>query len=194
MSHEEAEGLYREAAGAGASPGPPGPLAAGDGPLARRLAALARHLDRIQAIAVWVAGLSLLLGFLASIDVLLLPRGEPRHAWAAHLLLLAVGLFGGAAASLRGRLADRRRWEILEEPLLTSMERENAHREAERERRVAATVFMMAPIFLGYWLAYQLAGEDEGTLVTFLLTLSPLVGYVLGLLFAHRALGPEERP
>lgn len=154
---------------------------------------LAPYLPPAQRAAFWVALGSFVLGFLASIDVLLLPRGEPRSAWIAHGLLLLLGVLAGFATTVRGRQIDRWRWEILDDPLLTEGERELAHKEAERQRRSAGRAFLLAPLFLGYWMAYQLAGQGgEGELVTYLLIAPPLLGFALGLILTNRALGPEE--
>ena len=59
----------------------------------------------------------------------------------------------------RAREIDRERWEVVDDPLLTSGEREYAHKEAERERRWAGTVFLTAPVALAYWTAYQVTPE-----------------------------------
>lgn len=145
---------------------------------------LARRLTRLQQAAGAVAVAGLVLGFLASIDVRLLPPGDPRVAAWLHPLLLVLGIAAGAAAAERGRQIDRRRWEIVEDPLITSGEREYAHKEAERERRVASTVFLLAPVLLGYWLGYQFSGSERpegGSTVAYLLTVTPMVGFVLGL-------------
>jgi hypothetical protein len=158
----------------------------------RLLDSLAPHLPLAQRIGLWVTVAAFLVGLLASIGVYLLPPGDPAIALALHPVLGLLGAAGGAATAVRGRQIDKRRGEILEDPLLTDGERQTAHREAERERRVAGTIFLLAPVALGYWSAYQLAGEEGGTLMTYLLGVSPMLGFVLGLLAANRALGPEE--
>lgn len=141
-----------------------------------------------------VAGVAFVLGFLASIDVLLFPRGPESAAWLLHPLLLVLGAAAGGTTAVRGRQIDKKRWELVEDPLLTDGERELAHREAERERRWAGTVFFVVPIFLGYWMAYQFRGTGGGTPATSLLIGTPMVGFLLGLFLTQRALGPEERP
>lgn len=151
-------------------------------------------LARLQTAAAWVAVGGLLLGFLASIDLLLLPRGAPGLAWAIHPVLLLLGAAGGVATNLRGRQLDRRRWEILAEPLLTDMERETAHHDAERERRWASIWFLAAPLALGYWAAYQLTPTGEARVVTYALPVTALLAFAAGLLLANRWLGPEEPP
>jgi hypothetical protein len=146
-------------------------------------------LRRLQTAALAAAGVFLVVGFLASLDLRLLPVGPPWLAWLAHPLLAVCGAAGGLATALRGREVDRWRWAMVEDPMLTSGEREEAHREAERQRRHAGTVFLAAPVFLGYWLVYQLAGG----LATWLLPASALAGFAIGLLVAGR-LVPDERP
>jgi len=161
-------------------------------PWRRILTALAHNLTLVQRISLWVTVAAFLLGLLASIGIFLLPAGDPATAVPLHPILGLLGAAGGVATAVRGRQIDQQRWEILEDPLLTDGERETAHREAERERRVAGTLFLLAPVALGYWAAYQLAGEEGGTLTTYLLGVSPMLGFVLGLLAANRVLGPEE--
>lgn len=155
---------------------------------------IAPHLETAQTAAAAGGGVALILGLLASVDVLLLPRSGPWLAWILHPLFFVLGGAGGVAAAVRGRQVDRRRWEVLDDPMLTDGERELAHREAERERRWAGTVFFMAPVFLSYWMAYQVSGEEGGSLLTYMLTLPPMGGFLAGLLFAQWALGPEEKP
>jgi len=152
------------------------------------------YLQRAQTVAAVVAFLALVLGFLASIGVRLLPQGGETAAWVLHAVLLLIGAAGGLATAIRGRQVDEKRWELLDDPMMTSGERELAHREAERERRWASTVFFVMPILLGYWWANLLSGEDGGSLLTFLLTASPMIGFLVGLFLTQRALGPEKKP
>lgn len=155
---------------------------------------LGPYLRPAQTAATVLAVLALVLGFLASIGVTFLPQGGETTAWILHPLLFLTGAAGGLATAVRGRQVDQKRWELLDDPMLTSGEREMAHREAERERRWAGTVFFVAPILLGYWLANQLSGEDGGSLLTYLLTASPMIGFLAGLFLTQRALGPEKKP
>lgn len=142
------------------------------------------RLERAQRLAIFLAVGSGVLGFLASIGLYLLPIRAAGAAWLLHPALLALSLAGGYATVLRGQEIDRRRWEILEEPLLTSGEREYAHKEAERQRRVAATAFFAAPVFVGFWMTSQFAVEGEISLAHFF-PIPTLLGYVLGLVLAH---------
>ena len=141
-------------------------------------------LERLQTVAAVLAVAALGLGFLASIGGHLLPLLGRPGLWVSAVALLAYGIFGGIATVLRAREIDRRRWEAVEDPLITSGEREYAHKEAERERRWAGTVFFASPIALSYWAAYQLA-PDAGLGAPPLLAVVPLGGYLAGLLATY---------
>lgn len=153
-----------------------------------------QRLETLQKVAVGVTLTSFVLGFLASIDVLLLPRGRPAWAWGLHPLLFAAGLAGGLAAALRGRHIDRTRWEILSEPRLTEGEREAAHHDAEHQRKWAGVWFLAAPVLVGYWMGYQLTDPAEAGPLIFALPGSPLLGGGLGVFLAGRWLGPDAPP
>lgn len=148
-------------------------------------------LRRCQTAAAVAAGAGLLFGFLASIGLHILPLLGTAGFWIAALLLGLTGAAGGLATVARGREIDRHRWEVVDDPHLTSGEREYAHKDAERERRWAGTVFLTAPVALAYWTAYQVApsavesagGSRLGN--TPLLALLPLAGYLAGLVIAH---------
>lgn len=151
-----------------------------------------RLLERCQTAAGAAAVTGLVLGFLASIGLRLLPPLSPPGFWAVAVLLLVAGAGGGGATVLRARAIDRRRWEVVEDPLITSGEREYAHKEAERERRWAGTVFLTTPIALAYWAAYQVAaGPVFGARP--LLAFVPLAGYLVGLAAIHLS-RRRERP
>lgn len=146
-------------------------------------------LTRWQSLATTVAVGAVVLGFLASIDVRLLPILPWWLLLPAHPLLAALGVGAGRAAVRRGREVDAERWAVVDEPLATAKEQEYAHKEAERERRVSATVFLGAPVFLGYWGLYQFAAGPG----SWALPVTGLVGYLAGYLFENRRGGPERR-
>lgn len=146
-------------------------------------------LARRQSIATAGAVAALVLGFLASIDVRLLPILPWWLLVPAHPLLAALGVAAGRAAIRRGREIEAERWAVVDEPLATAKEREHAHGEAERERRVSATVFLGAPVFLGYWGLYQFPPGPGA----WALPVSGLVGYLAGFAFENRRGGPERR-
>lgn len=151
----------------------------------------APRLRRYQTAAAIAAGAGLFFGFLASIGLRVLPLLGPAGFWIAAALLTGAGAAGGWATVARGREIDHHRWQVVDDPFLTSGEREYAHKEAERERRWAGTVFLTAPVALAYWTAYQVApsamGQDGGSGLgnTPLLALLPLAGYLAGLVLAH---------
>lgn len=157
---------------------------------------MGRLLERSQTVAATAAGVGLLLGFLASVGFRPFPPLDRTGLWVVALLLLAAGAGGGVATVLRALEVDRRRWEVVEDPLITSGEREYAHKEAERERRWAGIVFFTAPVALAYWAAYQVSpGAALGAPP--LLAGIPLAGYLAGLGAAHlwrRRDRPEPAP
>lgn len=141
-----------------------------------------------------MAAVGLVLGFLASLDVLLFPRGSLGWAYVLQPVLLGLGAAGGVATALRGRHVDRVRWVTVAEPLLTDGERETAHKDAEAERRKAGVWFLLGPMLLGYWLAYQIAPPQSNSVAAYLLAVLPMPGFAAGLLVANRRLGPETPP
>lgn len=146
-------------------------------------------LTRWQSIATTVAVGAVVLGFLASIDFRLLPILPWWLLLAAHPLLAALGVVAGRAAIRRGHEVDAERWAVVDEPLATAKEREYAHKEAEREHRVSATVFLGAPVFLGYWGLYQFPPGPGA----WALPVTALLGYLGGFVFENRRGGPERR-
>jgi len=144
----------------------------------------ANRLETVQTAAAAVAVAALVLGFLASIGLRLVPALTEAAFWPLSALLALLGLGGGILTVVRGREIDRVRWELVESPLMTSGEREYAHKEAELQRRWAGTVFFAAPVALSYWAAYQLQA-GTGQIASPLVALFPLSGYLVGLLGAH---------
>lgn len=142
------------------------------------------RLETAQSVAAAVAVTALLLGFLASIGLTLVPALTQGAFWPVSVLLTLCGLAGGALTVARGKEIDRVRWELVEDPLITSAEREYAHKEAEHQRRWAGTVLFAAPVALSYWAAYLLQA-GTGQRASPLLALFPLAGYLTGLAAAH---------
>lgn len=145
---------------------------------------MANRLESVQTVATVAGVAALALGFLASIGLRLVPVLPASAFWPLSLTLGLLGAAGGVITVVRGRSIDRRRWEAVDDPLLTSGEREYAHKEAERQRRWTGTVFFATPVALAYWAAFQLPAE-AGLGTTPLLALFPLAGYLIGLLGAH---------
>ncbi len=142
------------------------------------------QLERLQRAAFRVAVVGAVLGFLTSAGCVSLP-GIPRGALAFfHSFLFVLGAIAGFAAVRRGEEIDRNRWKTVEEPLLTSGERDWAHKHAERSRRFSATAFFAAPLMLGYWLAYQVEGEGRA-LAAQLLPVTAVLGSTVGWIVAR---------
>ncbi len=129
------------------------------------------NLRRLQSIAVASSAVFLGLAILTIAGVQIVPRGLPGLVWAFHVLVAAVGFFAGIAATRRRTEIDVERWQRVEDPDLTSGEREHAHREAESELRRATSQFLLPGVALGGWLAYQLRPERpaSGAAMTFVL-------------------------
>jgi MFS family permease len=142
------------------------------------------QLETVQTAAAVVAVGSLVLGFAASIGLRLVPTLAPAAFWPMLGGLALCGAGAGIATVVRGHQVDRVRWQVAQDPMVTSAEREYAHKEAERERRWAGTVFFVAPVALAYWVAYQLP-PGSGVGASGLLALVPIAGYLVGLLAAH---------
>jgi hypothetical protein len=126
------------------------------------------NLRRLQSIAVVWSAVFLALAILTIVGVQLVPRGVPGLVWALHVLVAVIGFLSGVAAARRRAEIDVERWQRVEDPDLTSGEREHAHREAESLLRRASAQFLLAGVTLGGWLAYQLRAErpEAGAAVT----------------------------
>jgi len=132
-----------------------------------------------------------LLGFLASIGVHWLPPWPTGALWGVLPGLALLGVAGGWVTRWRLVGIDLRRWRIVADDLLTSGEREYAHHEAERQRRVSATALLAGPLAIGYWSAYQFIAADEHLLIQ-LLPLVPMVGCVAGWFAGRGITAPTE--
>ena len=148
------------------------------------------RLERLQKSSFWVAVVGAAGGFLTSAGCQLAPEIPASSLGFLHPLLLILGGVVGYLSVFRNYEIDRKRWQIAEDPSLTSGERDYAHRYAERQRRLASTSYLAAPLMLGYWLAYQVEGEGQA-LIAQLLPVTALVGSVLGLLVARFRVAPN---
>lgn len=126
------------------------------------------NLRRVQSIAVVWSAVFLGLAILTIVGVQFVPRDVPGLVWALHVLVAAIGFLSGIGAARRRAEIDVERWKLVEDPDLTSGEREHAHREAESLLRRASAQFLLAGVTLGGWLAYQLRAErpEAGAAVT----------------------------
>jgi len=142
-------------------------------------------LKRLQSVSVVVAVVCGVLALATATGCPAFPPGDPSAARWLHPLVILLGLGAGALASRRSRAIDDERWRVVDDSSLTSGEREYAHREAESGKRAATVQFLVAPIAVGLLLAYQFKDPD-GFSAAELLTLTPLVGFALGLLVGSR--------
>ena len=150
------------------------------------------RLQLLQRVS-WAAAVAgVLLGLAASGGYTLFPVGSPRLGWWFLPLVLALGVAAGLACIRRVREIDAGRWELVRDPTITKGERELAHGEAERERRLAGIAFLAGPFMVAYWLLYQLTPNEVEMGPAFLL-FGALVGYVLGLAVGNR-IWEEEPP
>lgn len=118
------------------------------------------------------------LGLMTSTGCPVLPSADPGIVALLHPLVIAMGALAGFLLPFRQRAVDAERWRVVEDPALTSGEREYAHQEAEREKKTAGIVFLMAPLTLGFWLAYHF--RQETITAADFLTVTPLVGFAVG--------------
>ncbi|MEM1247195.1 MAG: hypothetical protein AAGA81_12240 [Acidobacteriota bacterium] len=144
---------------------------------------------RFQSIAFGVLVASAVLGLGASTGFTPLPQGGSGLAPFLHPLLAGLGAAAGVLAVRRAREIDRIRWRYAEDETLTPGERRLAHREADRETRVAGSTFLLAAIAVGGWLAYQLKDPERFTAAE-LLIVTPALGFALALPFAAKRFPP----
>lgn len=144
---------------------------------------------RLQSVAFAVLIASAVLGLGASTGFTPLPQGASGLAPFLHPLVAALGAAAGFLAVRRAREIDRVRWQYAEDETLTPGERRLAHREADREMRVAGSTFLLAAIAVGGWLAYQLKDPERFTAAE-LLIVTPALGFALALPFAARRFPP----
>jgi hypothetical protein len=149
------------------------------------------RLEPLQRVMFWVAVGSATLGFLTSAGCRMLPEVPHSALGFLHVALLIAGGLVGFISVFRNTEIDLERWRIVEDPSLTSGERDYAHRYAERHRRLASTSFVAAPLMMGYWLAYQVEGEGQA-LAAQLLPATAVVGSVIGFLVARWRVGDVE--
>lgn len=148
-----------------------------------------RAAERADRIGWLLATSGALLGFLASIGVHVLPPWPLGAAWAVVPGLALLGFAGGWVTRWRLAMIDFRRWRIVADNRLTTGEREYAHHEAERQRRLAATALLAGPLAIGYWMAYQFV-TGEGYSPIQLLPLVPMIGYLVGWFGGRRTSDP----
>lgn len=137
-------------------------------------------LQRGETVALGVALGAGLLGLLTSVGFGPLPLAPTWVAWVLHPLMLLAGGTSGVLAVRRVQQIEDIRWQIVNQELVTQAEVDYAHREAEHQRRHAGTVYLLAPLMLGYWSAYQVESEGALTLAGSLLV-TPFIGFGLGL-------------
>ena len=139
------------------------------------------RLEKLQRTCFWLAIVTAGLGLTSASGCSAVEQLEPDLVWVVHPVLVALGTAAGIASLRRGAEIDRERWRIAEDPTVTSGEREYAHKNAERERRLAGIAFAGAPLMLGYWLAYQIESPADSIRAQ-LLPVSGIVGFVIGVL------------
>lgn len=135
--------------------------------------------------ALVLAVLAAALGLATSAGFHLVPPGPPAGAWVAHVALFALALVSGGLAALRHREIEGQRWQVAHDRAATKGEREYAHREAASQRRYSATVFLLAPLAVAYWMAYVFETPKAITASDFLLV-TPVAGFFLGFFLGGR--------
>ncbi|MEM9292075.1 MAG: hypothetical protein AAGD01_10380 [Acidobacteriota bacterium] len=144
------------------------------------------RLSALQDGAAAVAAVSVLLSLLASAGFGPLGSFGNVGAAVAHIVLFFLGFACGLLARWRIDEIEAARWRHVEDELATQGEREYAHKEAERQRRTAGTLFLLAPTCLAFWLAQEAHLPGKGIRLSDLLLVTPLVGFFLTFLVAHR--------
>jgi hypothetical protein len=142
------------------------------------------RLEKLERASLAVAVVAGLLGLAAGSGLSPLPRAPAAWAWGFAPLLVVLGAAVGVAAMRRGAEIDRQRWELVNDPLSTKDLRQATHKEAERRRNTAGTLFLLGPLLLGFWLSQQL--EPGAATATLGVALAPLLGFFAGLLWGRR--------
>ena len=137
-------------------------------------------MTRLQNVALVFAIVCGTLGLVTSTGCPVLPESDEDLAVPLHGLVILVGALAGVIVTFRTRQIDNDRWRAVEDPDLTKGEREYAHGEAESKKKTAGIIFVMAPLTLGFWMAYHFGQEEAITAADFL-TVTPLAGFGIGL-------------
>lgn len=143
-------------------------------------------LEKLERVSLGVAIGGGVLSLASAGGCSLLATPNTGWTWFLHPLVFLLSAAAGVVTMLRGVEIDRRRWEIVDEPLLTSGEREHAHKEAERQRRHAGTLLLLGPLMVGFWLSQEYRSAGLGRLATDLLSVAGLFGFFAGILYGRR--------
>ncbi|MEE2777895.1 MAG: hypothetical protein VYE73_14160 [Acidobacteriota bacterium] len=135
---------------------------------------------KLQSVAFGVAVVCAVLGLFTSTGCPVLPEGDTVLVVPLHLLVILVGAAAGLAIPFRARRIDEERWRLVQDPDLTSGERQYAHKEADGQKKSVGIVFVMAPLTLGFWMASHFRNPATITAADFL-TVTPLAGFAAGL-------------
>lgn len=143
-------------------------------------------LPKPATLDLWVGRAAMLFGLLAiasSGGCHLVPQPGGPVVGALWAVFAVAGCGAGLWAMRRGRDLDVERWQALEEPLLTSQEREYIHKRAESERRRVATRLLLALLAAAFWVVFLAV---QASWVRDTLPLAALGGFGLGLLLGAR--------
>lgn len=143
-------------------------------------------MPRLQNAAAVLAGFCVLLAIAASAGLGVIGTFGNAAAIAAHIFLLVFGAICGTLARWRVDEIENERWSHVEDELATQGEKEYAHKEAERGRRAASTLFALAPACLAFWLAQETHVSGDGIRISDLLMVTPLVAYIAAFLATGR--------